>query len=109
MKMLWFRASALTDLKSFPDAARRQASRQLVQVQHGREPTDWKPMPSIGVGVQEIRIRDVAGAFRVIYVAKYADAVHVLYCFQKKTQRTAQSDLDLATRRYRELVREIGQ
>ena len=66
-------------------------------------------MATIGKGVQEIRIRDEAGAFRVIYVAKFADAVYVLHCFQKKTQKTGKSDLDLAAKRYADLIRELGQ
>jgi phage-related protein len=82
---------------------------QLDQVQHGQEPDDWKPMNTVGQGVREIRIRDAAGAFRIIYVAKFADAVYVLHCFQKKTQKTSKTDLDLATKRYRDLMRERGQ
>lgn len=89
-------------------AARREAGHQLDQVQNGIEPDDWKPMPAIGPGVREIRVREVSGAFRVIYVAKFADAVYVLHCFQKKTQKTAQQDLDLAARRYRDLLKEMG-
>lgn len=65
-------------------------------------------MPTIGRGVREIRVREVSGAFRVIYVAKFVDAVYVLHCFQKKTQKTAQQDLDLAARRYRDLLKEMG-
>ncbi len=65
-------------------------------------------MKTVGPGAQEIRVRDETGTFRVIYVAKFADAVYVLHCFQKKTQKTSQADLDLANRRYRELVKELG-
>ena len=64
-------------------------------------------MPTIGKGVREIRIRDEAGAFRVIYVAKFADAIYVLHCFQKKTEKTSKADIELAEARYRDLVREI--
>jgi phage-related protein len=78
-------------------------------VQSGHEPDDWKPMPAIGRGVREIRIRDAAGAFRVIYLAKLTDAIYVLHCFQKKTQKTAKGDLDLAAKRYRDLLKEVGQ
>ena len=66
-------------------------------------------MNTVGPGVKEIRIRDAAGAFRVIYVARFADAVYVLHCFQKKTQKTSKVDLDLASQRYRDLLQEIGQ
>jgi len=91
-----------------PLSARREAGYQLDQAQHGHESDDWKPMPSIGQGVREIRIRDVAGAFRVVYVAKFADAIYVLHCFQKKTQKTNKTDLDLAEGRYRDLIKELG-
>jgi phage-related protein len=80
---------------------------QLDRVQNGLSPHDWKPMPDIGSGVREIRIRDESGAFRVIYVAKFANAVYVLHCFQKKTQKTNKTDLDLAIKRYGDLVKEI--
>jgi len=76
-----FRGSALDDLRAFPQGARREAGYQLDQIQRGREPDDWKPMNTVGRGVREIRIRDAAGAFRVLYVAKFDDAVYVLHCF----------------------------
>lgn len=71
----------------------------------GRDPTDWRPLPTIGAGVREIRIRDAVGAFRIIYVATLPDAVHVLHAFQKKSQKTAQRDLELADSRLRQLKR----
>jgi phage-related protein len=95
-------------LRAFPQAVRRAAGFQLDQVQRGREPDDWKPMSSIGPGVREIRVRDSAGAFRVLYVASFEDAVYVLHCFQKKTQKMRKSDMDLASRRYRDLMKELG-
>ena len=107
-KPVEFRGSALDDLRTFPASARREVGYQLDQVQHGNEPDDWKPMPTIGQGVREIRVRDLAGAFRVVYVAKFADAVYVLHCFQKKTQKTSKTDLDLAENRYRDLMKELS-
>ena len=89
-----------------PTGCRPQSVR-LDRLQCGLEPGDWKPMTTVGAGVREIRIADGSGAFRVMYVAKSASAICVLHCFQKKTQRTRASDIDMATRRYRELVREI--
>ncbi len=65
-------------------------------------------MKTVGQGTKEIRIRDAVGAFRVIYVAKFADAVYVLHCFQKKTEKTSKPDLDLASKRYRDLLKELG-
>ncbi|WP_141383971.1 type II toxin-antitoxin system RelE/ParE family toxin [Nitrobacter winogradskyi] len=107
LKPLEFRGSALADLRTFPGAARREAGFQLDRVQRGFEPGDWKPMATIGQGVREIRIRGEDGAFRIIYVAKFAEAVFVLHCFQKKSQRTSREDITLATQRYKELVREL--
>jgi len=99
----------LEDLRAFPLTARREAGHQLDLVQHGREPDDWKSMSTVGRGLKEIRIRDEAGAFRVVYVAKFADAIYVLHCFQKKTERTSKADVELAAGRYRELLKERGQ
>jgi phage-related protein len=104
-----FRGSALDDLRAFPEAARREAGYQLDQVQHRRDPDDWKPMNTVGRGVREIRIRDAAGAFRVLYVAKFEDVVYVLHCFQKKTRKTSKADLNLAAQRYRDLLKELAQ
>jgi phage-related protein len=105
IKPVTFHGDSLDQLRNFPEEARRQAGHELYQVQQGGDPSDWKPMPTIGAGVREIRIRDVAGAFRVIYIATFADAVHVPHAFQKKTQKTAQRDLDLAAARLRQLKR----
>ena len=65
-------------------------------------------MNTVGQGVKEVRIRDASGAFRIIYIAKFADAIYVLHCFQKKTQKTSKADLDLAAKRYRDLLKELG-
>ncbi|HEX3920167.1 MAG TPA: type II toxin-antitoxin system RelE/ParE family toxin [Caulobacteraceae bacterium] len=107
-KAIEFRGSALDDLRAFPQDARRQAGFQLDQVQRGRDPDDWKPMSSIGSGVREIRIRDSSGAFRVIYVAKFEQAVFVLHCFQKKSRSTSRGDVDVATARYWVLLQELA-
>lgn len=108
VKPVEFWAGALDDLRAFPAAARREAGYQLDQVQQGRDPDDWKPMSTIGQGVREIRIRDADGVFRVIYVAKFETAIYVLHCFQKKTQKTSREDIALATRRYKDLLKELG-
>ena len=102
MKRLRFVGSSREDLSAFPKPARVRAGQELFMVQVGREPDDWRPMPTIGLGAREIRVRDAAGAFRVVYVARFADAVYVLHAFQKKSEKTARGDLALAERRYRE-------
>ena len=103
-KSLYFVGSALEDLRAFPRAPRLEAGYQLDRVQFGLEPNDWKPMTSIGHGVREIRIHH-KGQYRVVYVAKFDDAVYVLHAFQKKTQRTRKQDIEIARRRIR-LIKE---
>ena len=100
MKKLKFIGTSEDDLADFPLDARRVAGFELWQVQIGAMPSDFKPMPGVGVGAYELRLR-VLGEWRVIYVAKFADAVYVLHAFQKKTQKTRQEDIDLAARRYK--------
>lgn len=90
-------------IRAFPEDARKVAGFQLWRVQRGLEPNDWKPMPSVGLGVQEIRIHTGTG-HRVFYVAKFAEAVYVLHAFEKRARRTPQADLDLARQRLGLLV-----
>lgn len=104
MKKIAFQGGSLDDLREFPPPARNEAGYQLDKIQHGLMPDDFKPMPTIGKGVWELRISDEAGQFRVIYIAKLKDAVYVLHCFKKKTQKTAQKDLDISHQRFRELI-----
>ena len=103
MKRLEFLGDSLEQLRDFPETARKAAGVQLHKVQQGIEPSDWKPMTSVGQGVREIRISDEAGIFRVLYIAKIEDTVYVLHAFQKKTQQTAKRDLDLAATRLRQI------
>lgn len=106
-KSVRFLGSALIDLRTFPLTARQEAGYQLDRVQQGFDPHDWKPMLSVGPGTCEIRIRDATGAFRVLYVAKFARTIYVLHCFQKKSQKTNRADIDLAANRYRALIRDL--
>lgn len=98
--------SAYDDLVNFPEEPRRDAGFQLGKMQVGLEPEDWKPFDGVGAGTREIRIRDANGIFRVMYVAKFEEAVYVLHCFQKKTQATSKLDKDIATTRYRAVINE---
>ncbi len=102
MKPVRFMGNAKDDLAAFPRSARIRVGHELFMVQVGREPDDWKPVASVGPGACEIRVRDQAGAFRVIYVARFEDAIYVLHAFQKKSQKTSSADLKLAKQRYRE-------
>ena len=104
MKQVFFLGDSRKQVLKFSSDARREAGYQLDKVQHGDEPSDWKPMPTIGVGVREIRLHG-AGEHRVIYLATLPDAVYVLHAFVKKTQRTPKSDIDLAKTRLTQLLK----
>ena len=105
MKPIRFLCDSLTRLREFDTDAKQDVGYQLDKVQRGEQPDDFKPMPSIGKGVEEIRVWDESGTYRVIYTARLADAVYVLHAFQKKTQATAKRDIDLAKARFTELMR----
>ena len=96
--------SSYDDLLAFPDEPRRTAGFQLGKVQVGLEPDNWKSFDDVGAGTKEIRIRETSGIFRVMYVAKFEEAVYVLHCFQKKTQATGKQDKGIAETRYRAVV-----
>lgn len=107
MKQVEFLGSSLDDLRAFPEEAKRELGYQIDRVQNGLEPDNFKPMTTVGTSVYEIRVEDQSGAFRVIYIAKFEQCVYVLHCFQKKTQKTAQKDLNLAKNRLSELRKEL--
>ncbi|MBM0106479.1 type II toxin-antitoxin system RelE/ParE family toxin [Steroidobacter sp. S1-65] len=92
-------------IRAFPEEVRQRAGFELWEVQLGNEPSDWKPMTSVGPGVKEIRLHS-KGEFRVLYVAKFDEAVYVLHAFQKKSLRTPQPDIEIACARYRALVQQ---
>jgi phage-related protein len=98
MKRVVWIGDSLQRLRNFPREAMREAGYQLERVQAGLDPDDYKPMASIGMGVFELRIR-MNGAFRIVYVAKFVEAIYVLHAFQKKSWRTPQLDIELAKRR----------
>lgn len=104
MRPLRFLGDSLKCLRDFPKDVRHDAGYQLDKVQRGDQPDNFKPMPTIGKGVEEIRVSDSSGAYRVIYVAKRAEAVYVLHAFQKKTQATSRNDLQIAKRRFMQML-----
>ena len=105
MKEVEFLGDSLKVIRGFPKDARQNAGRQLAKVQNGNLPDDYKPMPDVGKGVEEIRIRDESGIFRVMYTARLADAVYVLHAFQKKTMQTSKQDKAIAKQRFKQLMR----
>lgn len=108
-KPIDWRGSSLRDIKDddiFTPGARREAGRQLGQVQAGLEPDHWKPFDDVGAGTKEIIINLDDGWFRVMYVAKFSEAVYVLHCFKKKTNTTSKHDKDVAATRYKAVIQE---
>ena len=95
--LVWVGRS-LAELRAFPETARQRAGYQLRRVQRGLLPDDWKPMPSIGAGVAEIRVHTEV-EHRVVYLAKFEEAIYVLHAFEKRTRKTQRADLELARTR----------
>lgn len=91
-------------LQGFPKQVRIDLGTELRRVQEGLDPTDWKPMPTIGAGVREIRT-SYRGEWRLIYVATFNEAIYVLHAFQKKTRRTSRADIDIAKQRLRAILK----
>lgn len=104
MRPIAWMGSAFDDLLDFPVEIRRDAGYQLHRLQAGLEAADWKPIPAVGKGVAEIRLRDGTGAYRIIYLARYEDAVFILHCFKKKTQRTSGQDKYIAKARFQAVL-----
>jgi len=104
-KPLIWAGSARAELLAFPETARRRAGFELHQVQIGLSPSDWRPMSTIGSGVAEIRIH-TAVEHRVLYVAKFEEAVYVRHSFEKKSQKTPQRAIDIARDRLATLLAE---
>jgi phage-related protein len=106
MKTIRFLGDSLKRLREFPEDVRHDAGYQLDKLQRGLQPDDFKPMPTIGKGVEEIRLWDDSGTFRVIYTARLKEMVVVLHAFQKKTQATSRRDMELAKHRWAQLEQE---
>lgn len=103
-KPVFWVGSSREDLRAFPEDIRRIVGHQLHLVQLGLDPADWKPMPSIGPGVSELRIR-TALEHRVFYIARFREGIYVLHAFQKRSRKTPQREIELARHRLRELLR----
>lgn len=102
MKQLVWRGSSRSRIRDFPSEAQDIAGHELMRVQFGKMPADWRPISSVGSGVIEIRVHR-PHEHRVIYIATYPEAIYVLHCFGKKTQRTSKKDIDIARSEYADL------
>jgi putative addiction module killer protein len=107
MKRINWLGTSLNAVQGFPSIAKARIGQQLQKVQDGLMPDDFKPMPTVGSGVYEVRVK-AGNQYRVIYVAKYAEWVYVLHAFEKKTQKTASEDVELAKQRYAKLLKDRG-
>lgn len=105
-KALNWRGTSLNDVKAFPLDAKKQAGFELNKVQYGQNPTNFKSVNRWGAGVIEIKIKGEDGEYRVIYVAKFAEAVYVLHAFNKKTQQTSPRDINTIIERYKAVIEE---
>ena len=103
MKDIIFLGDSAKQIAKFPEPAKQLTLLELKAAQQGIEPLHWRPMPVIGSGVIELKIRSKSSQFRVLYVAKFKDAIYVLHGFQKKTQKTAKRDIDLGKKRYKQI------
>ncbi len=103
MKRLFFLGDTLEQIRTFPLEVRREIGVELRFVQQGIEPNNWKPMKSVGPGCREIRVKDESGAYRVIYVLQDANGIYVLNAFQKKSQKTPKHEIELASRRLKQI------
>lgn len=103
MKPITWLGDTHRTIKGYPDNARQEIGYNLDKIQRGRDPFDWKPMNLVGQGVKEIRIHE-ENEYRILYVAKFSEAVYVLHSFVKKTQQTSQKDVDLGKQRYFEML-----
>jgi|ERR1700756_1222058 len=90
------------DIRGQRPAVRDELGQQLLRVQMGLMPNNYKPMSAVGPGAYEIRVQDADGIARLMYVAKFHDTIYVLHVFTKKSRRTPKTDIDLAKKRYRE-------
>jgi phage-related protein len=100
--ILWA-GSALNDLRAFPEDARRIAGFELRRVQQGLQPTDWKPMLSVGAGVEEIRVH-TGQEHRIFYIARFEEGVYILHAFEKRSRKTPAREIEVARARLRDVL-----
>lgn len=107
-KPLTFIGASREELCGFPEGVRITAGKELRSIQKGEDPRHWKPFNEVGAGTREITIDMGGGWFRVMYVAKFEEAVYVLHCFQKKTNETSKQDKQITKNRYQEMIAKRG-
>ncbi len=104
LKNVIWHGDSLDVVRGFPRPARVDVGSELYLLQTGQQPLHSRPFSSVGRGVWEIRVNDPSGAYRVFYLVRRRDGIHVLHAFQEKTQKTRKLDIDFGRSRYRELL-----
>ena len=102
-KPIYWIGNSKEDTAKFSSEAKRKAGFQLMAVQRGEPPIDFKPMSVIGKGVEEIRVK-AGEAYRIFYVARFSEAVYVLHAFNKKAQKTSKQDIEIGKKRYQLMI-----
>lgn len=105
LKPVHWHGDTLEVTREFPRSARVSIGSELYLLQLGQAPLHSRPIPGVGRGVWEIRIKNQGAAFRVFYVIRRHDGIHVLHAFQKKTRKTRKSDIEIGRLRYRAVLR----
>ena len=86
-------------LKGFPEGVRQNFGFELWQLQLGERPSDYRPLPSIGAEVYELRDQDERAWYRVVYISRINDVIYVLHCFEKKSREMPRKDFGKAKQR----------
>ena len=104
MRTVVFEGNTLEIIRQLPDDARQRTGYEIDRVQRDIEPENWKPFSAVGQGVREIRVQ-VGKQYRIMYIAKFENKIHILHVFEKKTQKTRSSDIQIAKNRLKAVNR----
>ena len=105
-KSLRFCRGAYDELLSFPKPIVKVIGYQLGRVEAGLEPDRWEWFATVGEGVRQLGVKDATAWYRTMYVTSFPEAIYVLHCFQKKTDKTPKRDIDIARARLSDLTAE---
>jgi len=102
-EVVW-EGDSLEVIRRFPGPVRQDLGAELRRLQTGDRPLSSRPMPSIGARVYELKEQDERAWYRVIYLAKIGNRMHILHCFEKKSAKTGKSDLAVAKARLKRVL-----
>jgi phage-related protein len=108
VKTAVFHPKARDTIREFPEDVRREFGKVIFDLQKGKRVSMpmSRPMSSVALGVEELRVKDRSGAYRVFYYTKLADSVLIFHAFTKKTQKTPPNEVALAKKRLKEILDE---